>query len=124
MIKLPGRFSMNRPKLRLPDAVRGIMLASAGLSLLILMISVAYYIVAQPQLPIFYSLATANQRLAPKLWLLIFPLFSILINIVHVTVLSLISDYEEVLLRLFGFFTIIIQAVLLLAVLRIVYITW
>ncbi len=124
MMKIVKRTFFRLPKFVIPESAKKPLSYSVAISLLITVAAVSYFIAAQPAVPMFYSLAQPNQQLATKPWLFLFPGIAFAINFIHLLLLSAMKDYEIILLRLFGFFTVVIQFLLLLALLRIIYITW
>lgn len=107
----------------LPKSARNYVTISLLISCLTSVASFVYLPVSQPVLPLFYSLSESSQQLAPKLWLLIFPALVWLLNIIHLILLAVIKEYDEVLLKLFGLFTVLVQLLLLIDLLRIIYLT-
>ncbi len=85
--------------------------------------TVLYISVAQPVLPILYTLIQPEQTLVAKWWLLLLPGFSFLFSLtnylLHLTLLAI----DRFILQLSAWFTVFIQIVLLMALFRIIYIT-
>jgi hypothetical protein len=112
-----GRWSL------VPKDVKTQLLVSFYLTVLITLVSTIYYFLAQPELPFFYTLPLPQQALGSKIWLFFFPLFSFLITLLHMIVISFYQDLEALVLRLFANMTAVIQVILLLALIRVVIIT-
>lgn len=93
------------------------------LTLLTGLITGGYFIIAQPELPIFYSLTQAEQVLQPKIWLLIIPVLSILLSIITLSVMYALSRLGSSLLKLYAWASFSSQVVLFMAAVRIIYIT-
>jgi len=110
-------------KFKVPEVAKKTLYASYAVSLIQIGVAVAAFLFLQPELPLFYTLAEEEQQLAPKIWVLIFPLLSVIINLIHSVLISLDTKKEVVLLSLFARVTTVLQVALLLALLRIVYIT-
>ena len=77
------------------------------------------YFRIQPQIPLFYSLAQPAQQLAPKEWLWLFPVISVLITAIHLGVVQTYKNYNVLLIQLLSWTTVMIQLLLGLALLRI-----
>lgn len=107
----------------IPNNVRAPITASWILFFLFLVITIIYYFFSQPELPIFYTVATKQDQLAPKLFLFIFPIVSLSINSIHFFILKILQKYSAILLRLFAGTTIGLQILLGFALLRILLIT-
>lgn len=110
-------------KLALPKVAKKTLYASYVVSLIQIVVAIVGFIILQPEIPLFYTLARPEQQLVPKIWVFIFPVFSILINVIHTILIGLDSKKEIVLLSLFARVTTVLQFALLLALLRIIYIT-
>ncbi len=123
-MKIAKRVLFKLPRFVVPESVKKPLIYSFVIFLVTTVAATAYFIAAQPEVPIFYSLAQPNQQLAAKSWLFLFPGIALIINLLHLLLLSAMKEYEAILLKLFGFSTVAIQFLLLLALLRIIYITW
>jgi len=91
--------------------------------ILTLVITVAYF-QAQPVLPVFYSLGEPTDYIVPKVWIFVFPIFSFLVTVIHLLLTPSLRSYHKVMNQLFGWVTLIMQALCAVAALRIVIITW
>lgn len=89
----------------------------------ILALATGFSIVAQPEVPLFYSLAQPEQQLVAREWLLIIPALSFVMNFINYTVVVLAREIDPLLLTLFAWTMLIIQVIFGLALGRIVYIT-
>jgi hypothetical protein len=107
----------------IPSEIRQTIALSWITTLLILITAVVYFFITQPELPIFYSLATSQDQLADKIFLFVFPLLSFGINFLHLFIFKILQQYSSVLLKLYAGTTLGLQVVLLLALVRIVLIT-
>ncbi len=86
-------------------------------------VTVIYISFAQPVLPILYTLTRPEESLIVKWWLLLLPAFSLLFGLIaHVLHLTL-QTLDRFVLQLFSWFTIFVQLVILLALIRIIGIT-
>lgn len=106
----------------LPKFVKAPFLLVYLLTLLSALVTLVFYFRAQPEIPIFYSLAEPAQHLAPKQWLLLFPALSFVSTLIHVAVTKSIAHTDRLLVVLFSWASVIVQAVLVLALLRVIYI--
>ena len=85
-----------------------------------LVITIIFYFISQPEVPIFYSVATKSEQLAPKLFLFVFPLISLFITVIHFFIARLLQKFSEVLLKLFVGTTVGLQILLGFALFRII----
>lgn len=113
-----GRWS------KVPSSVKKNLLFSFYLTTAITLMTSIFYFMAQPTLPFFYTLPLDEQMLAPRIWLFLFPGISFGITVLHMIMLGIFYDIDQLILRLFAGTTTVIQAVLLLALVRIVIITF
>jgi hypothetical protein len=82
----------------------------------------ALYTRLQPQVPFFYSFAEKNEYLAAKIWLWVFPVFSLSISFFHPLLLRALEHrHERIVPILFAWSTILIQVLLALAFWRIIW---
>lgn len=93
-------------------------------SVLILGTSIIYFFLAQPELPLFYSVATKQDQLSNKVFLFLFPIVSIVINLLHFFIARVLKRYSVVLLKLFVGTTLGLQLLLGFALVRIILITF
>ena len=84
-----------------PKSIEKQIYLSWVVALLIVLISVIYYFISQPQLPIFYSLATKSDQLATKEFIFLFPIISVLMNLSHLFVIKVLKNYSALMLKLF-----------------------
>jgi hypothetical protein len=97
-------------------------LISFLLSCLTILLVLINYFSLQPVVPMFYSLAQPDEFLVPKLWLIIFPLLSSIILLVHLPLLNSIRQYEKVIQQLYVWVTTTVEFLLLLALVSILWI--
>ncbi len=90
------------------------------LSLLNIVFSLFFWKFLPPFIPLFYTLAQNSEKLADKKWLFILPGLSIVINFFHFQVIYFARNYDVFLLKIFEYFTIFIQLLLLATTLRII----
>lgn len=119
MITQPSSRSFHLPKYLRTYFVTSLLVSCA----LTLLITIAYF-QAQPVLPVFYSLGEPTDYIVPKVWLFVFPIFSFTVTIAHLLLLPTLSSYHKVMNQLFGWVTLTMQALCVVAALRIVLITW
>lgn len=98
-------------------------ITSFAISAIIFIVTIVYYLRAQPELPLLYSLSRPAQHLVPKIWLFMLPSVSLLMSTLHTVLVQLFRNYNHVMLRLFMWVTVLFQFILLLLFLRIVLIT-
>ena len=109
---------------RIPWAARTALLWCFMIGLFQVLVSTISYIVVQPVVPIFYSLALPAQHLAAKEWLFLFPGLSFITTFLQLGVLTYSSGQEPLIIRLFSWTTFGLQVILTLALLRVLYIIW
>ena len=85
--------------------------------------TIIYYFLAQPELPLFYTVANKEEQLAPKIFLFLFPAISVVITITHFFIARLLQRFSAVLLKLFLGTTLMLQILLGFALARIIFIT-
>ena len=86
-------------------------------------VTVIYYFMAQPELPLFYTLANKQDQLTAKIFLFLFPIISLTINAIHSLVLKKMHKYSILLLTLFAGTTLVLQALISYSLLRIISVT-
>ncbi len=72
----------------------------------------------QPEVPLFHSLPGAEQQLIPKIWLLLLPGLSLLINIIHIGIVNLTKHIDSLMIKLYAWADVVLQVLLLLVTLR------
>lgn len=88
-----------------------------GSAMIVLYISVLFSL--QPVIPLFYSLARIDQHLADKELLIIFPIISFLITMIHFGMIQLFKFLDTILLKIFTWMTVFIQILLAISMIRI-----
>ena len=73
-------------------------------------------------MPLFYTLAQPEDFLVPKMLLIVFPVTSVLILLIHLALLNSIERYEKVIQQLYIWVTTAMEFLLLLALVRILWI--
>lgn len=122
------RFSSSLKKLsqlfRIPfsNALRTPVLLTFLLTCVTILLVLIYYFSLQPVVPLFYSLAQPDDFLVNKIWLIIFPIMSTLILLIHLAMLNSLAQYEKTIQQLYIWVTMAIQFLLLLALIRILWI--
>ena len=111
------------PITKIPKSVQTPLTASWVIFLLLLAISIIYYFLAQPEIPLLYTVATKNDQLVDKIVIFIFPVISLVMNIVHYIIVRLLKRFSVILLKLFVGTTLGLQVLLVFAFLRIILIT-
>jgi hypothetical protein len=124
MSGMANRFTSFGRWATVPTEIKKQLLLSFYLTVAITLAATVYYFVAQPELPFFYTLPIPEQSLGPKEWLFFFPILSFLITLLHMIIISIYHDLTPLLLKLFAAMTAVIQVVQLLALMRIIFITF
>lgn len=107
----------------IPKTIKTPVLVSWIVTTILIIITAIYYFISQPELPIFYSLARKSDQIVRKEFIFLFPLISLLMNIIHTVVIKIINKYSTLMLELFVFTTALLQIIFLLSLIRIVIIT-
>ncbi len=108
----------------LARSVRGVLLTSCVFTGLITLCTTLFYFIAQPIVPLLYSLPRAEQALVPKLWLFVLPAASLSITVVHTILISKFRDLDELILKMFAWVTVFLQVLLLAILVRTITIIW
>lgn len=106
-----------RPGLRIP------IFLSLSLTLITALLVAAYFKLAQPELPLFYSLSDAQQLLQPKVLFFVLPGVSLTISLVTMVTIAIMDSIEISMLKLYTWASVSSQIILFMAAIRIVYIT-
>lgn len=109
---------------RLPKYLRTYFLISLFTSCILTLIVTVSYFQVQPLVPVFYSLGEPTDYVAPKVWLFVFPAFSFFVTILHLLILPSLTSYHKVMNQLFGWVTLTMQALCVVAAIRIIFIIW
>ncbi len=107
----------------LPIQTRPFMVAALVCTAICIGVSIFYYLVGQPSIPLLFTLARPSQQLVPKIWIFTIPTLSLVQNLVHLWVVRSISALSSTLGKVFALFTVSLQILLLIALLRVAYIT-
>lgn len=89
-------------------------------TLVSVLLSLSIYFSLQPVIPLFYSLPQPEQQLVSKEWIFIFPLFTILISIVHSMIAYRLQSGHILLLQLFSWTSVFISILFLISQIRII----
>ncbi len=108
----------------LARSVRKILFIVCGLTGVITLLASIFYFIAQPIIPILYSLPRPEQALAPKLWIFVFPVMSLVLSIVHIILIGRFKDLDEFILKMFAWVTVFMQLFIAALLVRIIYIIW
>jgi len=90
------------------------------LSLLTLIFTFFFRRFLPPQIPLFYTALQTQDQLAPREWIFILPALALGINFIHFGVIYFARHYDTTLIKVFEYFTIFIQALILAILLRII----
>ncbi len=77
---------------------------------------------AQPIIPLFYSITDPNQQLVSKWWFLLFPGLAFLFTGAHYFLMRSLKDWTEIIIRLIGWSNVALQVMLLLTIVRILWV--
>ena len=107
---------LHHPDLKKPFLLSLLISFILSLGVLVLFFSM------QPQVPLFYSLAQPEDFLADKIWLVLFPAFSIFMTVVHFFVIRFLDHHERIVPILFAWATVVVQVIFAIAFIRIIFI--
>lgn len=114
----------HRSKFKVPRYLRSHFLVSLGMSCLLILVTTIAYFQLQPIIPLFYSLPEPNDYLAPKIWIFIFPAVSSIISVGHLLLVPIFRYHDRAILQLFGWLTLLVQFLCLVAAFRVILIIW
>lgn len=117
-------ISTSGSRFRLPKYLRTYFVVSLIASCLLTLFVTISYFRLQPVVPIFYSLGEPTDYVADKTWLFFFPAFSFTVTILHLLILPTLRSYHKVMNQLFGWVTLMMQALCIVAAVRIILIIW
>jgi hypothetical protein len=109
---------------QISSSIKQPLLLCVAITGLITIVSTLFYFFSQPVIPLFYSLALPEKSLAVKEFIFIFPSLSLIITLLHSILISVFKDLEKLILRLFAWTTLVMQAFLFFTLLRIIIITY
>lgn len=109
---------------QLTSGIKTPLLISVSFTGVLSIAATLYYFFAPQVIPLFYSLPRGEQSLTTKEWLFLFPIFSVVITILHSILISIFNDLDILILRLFAWTTIVMQFFVLITFVRIVVITF
>lgn len=116
-------FQQWQNSLKLTPKVRVAIGISIGVTLIIVLCSLAFFIFSQPQIPLFYSLTVPSQQLVPNYFIFIISVLSLINTFTNIWLYLVLKKYDQLLTTLFTWSTLTIQFLFLFVVLRIIYIT-
>jgi len=111
------------PITKIPKSVQTPVTISWVIFVILIGLSILYYLIAQPQLPMLYTVASKNDQLLDKIFIFIIPALSLVMNIIHYIIARLLKKYSVILLKLFVGTALGLQVILMFAFLRIILIT-
>lgn len=79
--------------------------------------------IAQPQLPLWYTLSQPSAVLTERIWILTLPGLCLLLELTTICLVMLLSELDQMILGLFTWTSVFAQGLLLFAAIRILYIT-
>lgn len=98
---------------------RVILILSSALCLISIILTGFSILTLQPEIPLWYTLTSANQNLANKWWLTLIPTISLLMTASIFGAVSFSKKIDEFIILMHCWSTIIGQSILLLALIRI-----
>lgn len=113
-------FSLRNLRTSLAPELKSPLFLSIALTGATIITLIFSFFSAQPQIPLFYSLAQANQQLVSKNWLFLFAALSLFITTFHFLLIALFKQLDLLLLKLFAWTTVLVLTLLLMALLRII----
>ncbi len=101
-----------------PEYVQTPIRLSILTTFIILVIVLISLSLIQPVVPLFYSLSEPEQQLADKHWLLLLPALSLMFNFIHLGIIKLNIQIDQLVIKLYAWAGLVMQAILLLITLR------
>ncbi|MCA9369443.1 hypothetical protein KC721_04025, partial [Candidatus Woesebacteria bacterium] len=98
-----------------PSEIRFPLATIQVISVLSIIIATLGYFILPPQIPLFYSLAQPTQQLVPKLFIGILPGIAVLFGTLNTILCIEMRRYDQLLLKLFAWFAVVISVVILLS---------
>lgn len=116
------RFPRLLPRLNIqfPAEIKASLLGSYVLSLIQVLAVLSVYFRLPPVLPLWYTMANAQDQLASKEWLLVIPILSVTVSVLHTILAPLLNEYGPLLVKLFGWATIIVHVIFAVSLIRII----
>ena len=113
-------FNDSRWRLSIPTPIKAPVLLCFLATLVAALTIITLYFDMQPVVPMFYTLTDPREYLVAKEWLFVYPALSITITFIHLIILNRLNFYNRLLMQLFAWSTVCIQALLIISLLRIV----
>ncbi len=103
----------------IPLNVKSQILLSGLITAISILVTTIFYFRIQPVIPLFYTLADPIAQLAPKEWLFFFPFLASIITLIHIGITIQLRHYGELVTTMFAWTTVVVQALLLLSLVRV-----
>lgn len=108
-----------RPKrFQLPKQIKRQVLVALLLTAIICFCSIFLYTTGQPELPLFYSLAVAEDQVVRNEWIFVLPVIAILLFTGHLLLLNLLSKVDEQMMKLFMWITLFLLSMIVFVFIR------
>lgn len=107
-------------KLEIPKYLKAPLLFSFLFFFILALTATALYFSLQPEIPLFFTTATPQETLAPKEWIFIFPALSLAMAILNGGAMRLCRHTDPILLKIFGWVSVVVELILLIAMIRII----
>lgn len=79
-----------------------------------------FYRLLPPEIPLFNSMSQVTDKLTPAIMIFLLPAIALIINLIHALVIYFGRKYDVLLLKMFSYFTVFLQLLLLAVLLRLI----
>lgn len=105
-------------RFQLPKQIKRHMLVGLLLTAVISFCSIYLYSTSQPELPLFYSLALAEDQVVQNEWIFVLPVIAIILFLGHLILLNVLSKLDEEMMKLFTWITIFLLSLIVFIFVR------
>lgn len=105
-------------RFQLPKQIKRHMLVGLLLTAVISFCSIYLYSTSQPELPLFYSLALAEDQVVKNEWIFVLPVIAIILFLGHLILLNVLSKLDEEMMKLFTWITIFLLSLIVFIFVR------
>ncbi len=98
------------------------LILSYVLTLLASVITLIGLVILPPQIPLWYSLAIPEQQLVPKMFLILFPIFMLILTTTHTLIIGKLRTMDATIIKIFSFGTTLAIFLFFIALIHIVYV--
>jgi hypothetical protein len=110
----------NRLAKTIPQFIKTPILLSFSLTIILLIVCLAFYPKLQAEIPFFYSVAEPQKQLAHKNFIFLFPSLSLIFNLVALILIKVFSQLEKIIVKFFVFMNLVFQIIIAMLVFRLI----